>query len=392
MSFWLSGLGFEYNPFEHLEASSDANLASYIVGLELFAAAWDAVPSLIFAPTGGGKTAMRMYTMQQCWVSMGHYHPFPISYYFPNYLPTPQNLSREAHLSGIIQAAATSLLIGLTFRPERLLESNDQVQQKVAQFLNSFLPNSLSYYLARLDQHDSPNALSALLDPSYLLPISQKKHLVGQLSALLRAHLQGVNNLQLDPEQRFEWVADLLLKDLGFRSIFILTDGIDSYPETYASPILAAQTVAPLLEAMPEWESKRIYFKGFFPLEDKSTIIEYLPVGFNKLNTADIEWDIPKLASLIQRRVYHASKGMFGSLDAVCSPELRDVEATLARLCVPLPREILALTQKILEEYYDRTRGLGTQIEIEDIENAKDWYNENKFNPEYRQVELHSNR
>ena len=390
MSFWLSGLGFEYNPFEHLEASSDANLAAYIVGIELFAAAWDAVPSLIFAPTGGGKTAMRMYTMQQCWMSMGPYHPFPISYYFPNYLSTPKNLSREAHLSGIIQAGATSLLIGLTFRPEKLLESNELVQQKVARFLNGFLPNTLGYYLDRLDQHDSPDALSVLLDPSYLLPISPKKPLVEQLSSLLRLQLQDVDSFQLDPEQGFEWMADLLLKDLGFRSIFILADGIDSYPETHASPKLAAETVAPLLEAMPEWESKRIYFKGFFPLEDKSTILEYMPVGFKRLNTADIEWDIPKLATLIQRRVYQGSKGMFGSLDAVCSPELRDVEATLARLCVPLPREILALTQKILEEYYDRTRGLGTQIEIEDIENAKDWYNQNKFNPVYRQVELHS--
>jgi hypothetical protein len=55
--------------------------------------------------------------------------------------------------------------------------------------------------------------------------------------------------------------------------------------------------------------------------------------------------------------VYVASDGVFGSLDWVASPDLRDLETRIARETPPLPREALALTAHILQACMDRQDG-----------------------------------
>src|SRR5215510_6480057 len=77
---WLRELGLRFDPFKYLEASADPRLGDYVIGQEAFAVAWDDAPALVFAPAGGGKTAMRLYATRACWVGLGGAHPFPIPY------------------------------------------------------------------------------------------------------------------------------------------------------------------------------------------------------------------------------------------------------------------------------------------------------------------------
>jgi hypothetical protein len=106
---WLDGLRFRFDPFQHLEASADPNLGDYIVGHETFAVAWDNAPALIFAPAGGGKTAMRVYTARACWVGLGGSHPFPIPYTLANQATAGQPPSAAQHLREIVRAGAIAL-------------------------------------------------------------------------------------------------------------------------------------------------------------------------------------------------------------------------------------------------------------------------------------------
>ncbi|PMP75458.1 MAG: hypothetical protein C0183_19865, partial [Roseiflexus castenholzii] len=53
---WFRRLGLRFDPYIHLEASSDPHLSEYTVNLDIFRTAWDAAPTIMFAPPGGGKT------------------------------------------------------------------------------------------------------------------------------------------------------------------------------------------------------------------------------------------------------------------------------------------------------------------------------------------------
>jgi predicted dinucleotide-utilizing enzyme len=90
---------------------------------------------------------------------------------------------------------------------------------------------------------------------------------------------------------------------------------------------------------------------------------------------ATIRWDPAQLAEVIRRRVYVASEGAFGSLDAIASPALRDVETILAGAALPLPREILVLTRRVLREHVER-EGSDGKIQEEDVRIAIEWYNQ----------------
>jgi hypothetical protein len=75
--------------------------------------------------------------------------------------------------------------------------------------------------------------------------------------------------------------------------------------------------------------------------------------------------------------VYVAAEGAFGSLDAIASPGLRDVETILAKAVLPLPREVLVLTRRVLEEHVRREGSQG-RIQEEDVDVAIQWYSAHK--------------
>src|SRR5262249_41391223 len=104
---WLCELGLRFDPFQHQEASADPHLGDYLVGLETFAVAWDEAPAFVFAPAGGGKTAMRIYATRACWSGIGGSHPFPIPYTLSNHPITSRPPSPAEHQHMIVRAGAS---------------------------------------------------------------------------------------------------------------------------------------------------------------------------------------------------------------------------------------------------------------------------------------------
>jgi hypothetical protein len=73
----------------------------------------------------------------------------------------------------------------------------------------------------------------------------------------------------------------------------------------------------------------------------------------------------------VRRRVYAASEGAFGSLDAIASPAARDIEtATCQERMVPLPREMLGIDSTRLGRTYQCALGATGIIQPEDIDAA----------------------
>jgi hypothetical protein len=77
---WFRRIGLRFDPYVHLEASGDPHLPEYTVNLDIFRVALDAVPTIIVAPPGGGKTAMRVAVTRTCWFDIGGTYPFPLPY------------------------------------------------------------------------------------------------------------------------------------------------------------------------------------------------------------------------------------------------------------------------------------------------------------------------
>jgi hypothetical protein len=370
---WLAALGFAFDPFAHLEASTDPRLGSYLVGHEMFAIAWDDRPALLFAPAGGGKTAMRMYAAHSWWLSRGYLQTFPIPYLLED--ATAQNPAD--HRGGIARAGAKALLIGLTYYPELFLKLSLPQQRYVAAFLNTQLSSPLAYYVNRLRQEPDPQPLARYLERSYRLPLLNEQPPIDDLcAAFVKAMEDAPIHIEGDP---FDRLITILQQIFQFRSIAIQIDGVDAVVETSSNIQRMAGWMEWLLQQTPSWFEQQIVLKAFLP-EELQPLLNQQPVA-STIRQSQIVWTPPLLADVIRRRVYEASEGKFNTLDAVSSTAIRDIELQIARMTPSLPREVIVLMNGLLLAYAERTAISVGQIELEDIKTARQWYDARRVVP-----------
>lgn len=370
MHAWLEWLGLRFDPFGPLDAALDPRLGEYLVGHEVFARVWGDWHFWIFAPPGGGKTALRVRTAQACWVGQETNRPFPISYTPPFLSWGHVSPSPDDHLAALARTGAMALLLALAYRPHWLLRLDTGARRKVREVFDWSLPGPLSSYLECCRQPDGLHLLCKALGATPGLPDPPDSDTLLRWCDVLDAI--PADGSPPAPAVQWESLCRVLLETLQFRSIYILADGFDAAPATMADPQAVADCLMPLVPLIEDWAAREIYFKGFLPAEACPFLVHRFPIILQ--SHAVIRWTPPLLAEIIRRRVYVASEGAFDSLDAVSSPALRDVEALLAQAVLPLPREILVLTRRVLEEHVRRNGNSGI-IQEEDIRAAILWYN-----------------
>jgi hypothetical protein len=176
-----------------------------------------------------------------------------------------------------------------------------------------------------------------------------------------RAHLLLADNL-LEADHHNQ-TPDLetclrLVKDLlGARSIHILLDGLDGFAETMDSAVLI-EWISPLMKKVDTWARQNIYLKFFLPMNSSALADDRKP---RALRTEILSWDDDLLAALIRRRIYIASNGNLGSLDAISAPGLNDVELKIAHGLKEeekLPRQMILRTRDTLLEALKTPQGL----------------------------------
>lgn len=375
---WLQWLGLKFNPFQPLDAAADSHLSEYLVEHEVLARIWGDWNSFAFAPAGGGKSALRVRTAQACWVGQATNHPFPIPYLPPFLLWSHTHPSLDEHLAAISQAGAIRLLLALLYRPHWFLDLDAGAQRNVRQTLDWDLPGSLNLWLTQCRESRSISPLLEIFEPTFGLPDPpnelQLTHLCDRLSSI------AVTDSPIpSASERWAHLVDLILETLRFRCIYFLIDGLDAVPETASDPESAVKCLSTLLPTMTAWTNQRVFVKGYFPEETQDVFARQFPDLFARAETASIHWTISLLADVIRHRIEVASQGQFGSLDAIASPAVRDIETMLAKIIVPLPREMLVLTQRVLWEHVTRTGTTGT-IQLEDVDAAIAWYSANQPN------------
>ncbi|MBU1662352.1 MAG: hypothetical protein KKD28_12870, partial [Chloroflexi bacterium] len=190
-------------------------------------------------------------------------------------------------------------------------------------------------------------------------------------------HTHSSSSFSPPAEARWEGLLDVLLDVLHLPAVYILLDGLDGVGETADDPAAAVYCLSSLMPFIPEWTKRRVYFKAFIPIETRPILEREYPIIIEASQIVALEWTPALLAEVVRRRVYVASEGAYGSLGPLASPDIRDIETVLAKASLPLPREILVLTRRVLFERARRT-GISPKLQSEDVEFAIQWYQGNK--------------
>lgn len=370
---WLAWAGFRFDPFRHLDAAGDPRLGDYLVGHRVITQVWGEGLSWVFAPLGGGKTALRIAVMQACWVGQETNRPFAIPYIPPYSSWGHATPSLEEHLEALAHAGGTALFLVLAHRPRWFFRLDRRAQQRVRRLFQWTLPGPLPSLLGECRR--GIHALRRALAPSFVLRDPPDPDVLRQwCDALARSSEESPEEGSPSPgHEGWGYLCRILLEDFGFPSVFVLVDGVDSAPETAEDPEAVVHCLAPLLGRAEEWASRRIFIKCFLPEEAYPVLRARFSTLVDTARTTTIRWDPGLLAEVIRRRVYVATEGAFGSLDAVCTPALQDLETNLAKVVYPIPREMLMLTRRVIEEHVQRA-GEERPIEEEDVQQAIEWY------------------
>jgi len=366
---WLATVGFEFNPFAFLDASSDPRISAYLVGHGAFAAMWGHWPAMAFAPAGGGKTALRMQVARACWAGPDRGYPFPVSY-LPSTMDGKLPTTLDVHLQAILQAATLSLFQAFSIRPHWWDALDGNARRTVRGLFDCALPISLSHHLAQVQDalFSAPQTDFGRHYSGTNVDLPRWALVLGQLVKTSSAAIS------VSPLDRLQTLVDLILGPLGLSAVYLLVDGIDGFPETADSPSASSSLLAPLMANAHLWSEKGVFLKGFLPVETAATLTG--SVSFKQpIHQVSIVWSPQLLAEVLRQRIYVATSGEFSSLDAVSAPSFRDIETRIARSAKPLPREALVLVSRLIWEHIRRS-GDSSQLNEGDLQVAVKWYDE----------------
>ncbi len=328
----LSAFGFTFDPFEHLDSTKDVHLQEYLVIPKAVEVALADQSVAILAQPGGGKSALRVYTSNFYKDSRGV--RFPVTY-----IPDDYSMKNDFHFQGIKTFLARAAFMYLVSYPDLFFALSANHRRKLKRLLLD-MPLGLDFNLQTLHDSRFLSDLELTLGTSAFSNLPKLDHAHRQLAYELTEESPSAS-LSLEDG------LSLLNEAFGAKSIHILVDGLDGFMETQTPDALLAW-IEPLLKTLETWEKKNIYLKFFLPLDisDVSTL-----TSLHALHTAALTWDDNLLAEVIRRRVFAASERAFDSLDAISTPDVRNVELTLARQLgekEKLPRQMILKCRNLL--------------------------------------------
>ncbi len=380
---WLIQFGLKFNPFDSrfLDAGVDPQLSAYLVGHEAFVAIWGNWPSFVFAPVGGGKSAFRVRLARACRVGQDGRRIFPVIYKSPgpgDFETWPPTLNE--HLYFLNQAIAVELLLELAYRPWHYLKLNRKTRQAVRHHLEANLVVSLEYLLAQLEEAGNLSPLIEDFDPTAAQLLNPPdaasiRRLCADLRALSPESPDSNPALQhSSPLLRFQTLTQLIKESLDYEAIYLLIDGVDAYVESANNPQASVLLIQSLLDQTHKWAGEQVYAKYFLSSELEPLILAASSPALTKIaKPTKITWTTEMLIEVLQKRLQVASQGMFNSLDAISSPDLRGTEAKLVRIAKPLPREVLVLAERMLVEHI-RSAESTDKLKRADLKAASKWY------------------
>lgn len=372
----LSSLGLSPEPFLYLQSSRDRRLREYMVAFDLSASVLGDHNTFFWAPPGGGKTALRIYLLQNCWSMLGSPHPFPV-YVTPTH---PRDLSHGSESSSyryLLRMITSSLVAGLLFQPLRLLDLPMWQQQFLVGCLDTFLPIDTNYLVMRIQCGEPIETIAESIVPNYWVDVSLPSAKDIELLALCLQKYSSAAPRQIDMveeiETAFRQLIQMICTSLGFRSVFLLVDAVDNFPPHYESPGILPNWVFSLHGIIKD--NPNVWMKAFLPSEvraELNALISNESADLQRSNESfSIVWTQERLVEMLRLRVQVASGGRISSFDAFTGPEFRQLDELIVASMPPRPREVLFFAQQVLLAYWRRTGPQGGCLEKTDVEIAR---------------------
>lgn len=369
----LVSLGLDPEPFLHLQAIQDRRLREYMVTFDLSSSVLDDQNIVFWAPLGGGKSALRIYLMQNCWSMLGSTHPLPV-YVTPQ---QPSDLVVESEtglLEFLLGSIVTSLSVGLFYQPFRLLDLSERQRRFLGCCLRSYLPVAPEYLLQgiREDRSVVVNALVA----NYRLDLSMPK------SAQIRIFADFLAGAAVGAPYRpgtaeflesvLEELIELICGPLRFRSVFLLVDAVDTFSGFSVVYCEVARWLYQLGELVRP--RSRLWIKAFLASDIRASVeclLSNRPESLSIAGHYPIHWTQERLMEMLRMRIQAASHNRLSTFEAFTGLGfVEKLEKLLVDSVSPRPRDVLWLMQQTLRQYWLRTSGAGGYIERIDLDKA----------------------
>ena len=405
----LKQLGFVVgNPFAVTEAEQERNtLSKFFVDVDGFDRVLEARTTIIFAPRGCGKSALRVYVANESAPLKATASRLVVEYtHFERLFPIlgQPSLAAENHLQEILRNAVTSLLqsymplprghwqftsehefkMDLEGRFERARNLPEPARVNLARLLRTFCPDvlateelyqSISRYFPDIPLHWSPffqaaqgNVLLQFLQAE--LGEKMMEHPYAKLLADL--HDMPLSATRPDWTGR-EWLGKFkeLAFEAGFNDVLVLVDRIDEIQQTAGQPEAQANLVEALLANLPLMEIPGLFFKFFLSQEAREQLLSRSSLRPDRLTdqAVKIEWSQKNLKELLDGRILYFSDSQVPDLSTICSNSSYEesegdtpsmvgtwIETDMLALAQGSPRRLLMAGQLLFDAYLARRK------------------------------------
>jgi len=346
----IKNLGFTRDPFATTNADEEDFLEDYFIEPPFFKAVYGQLDnpksSVVFAPRGGGKTALKRKIEIASKSS-----PFVCVTY--NSFPTDglrlSSITHDYHLKNISRLLLIALIgVASEYEPERLSGKERHIL---------FLLVKL--YLTDIDStllKSSISSVQSLSDKARAWwnrctgPVGLVLNAVFTKLGLGHAEikqLEEANGKLGQASDHISFLAELAVK-YGYKSVYILIDKVDENNLT-GKVSASFEFIRPIIIDLPLLETKHIAFKFF--LWDKLAD-EYREVARpDRVKYYELKWSDDQLKAMLSKRLEAHSGRKVSSLTSICGLE-EDVD--LDRIVVAFssgsPRNIIRACKEILDQ------------------------------------------
>ena len=346
----LSNLGFDLDPFAKTNADEESNLADYFVSPPFFAAVYgdhfNPKSSLVFAPRGGGKTALK----RKIELSSQGYEYLCITYNRFNVTGiTLKNINLEYHLKNITQLLLIAVLTAAHQKGVGGLSGQDR-------HLIYLLTKE---HLSRIDQTELKYAIGSIKNFSdQAVEIWNK--FTGPLGLVINSLLEriGLGKAEISSfeaeggklgtfEDRLRFLQSAASK-LGYESVYILIDRVDENDLTVVADN-SFSFVAPLISNLQILELPHFGFKFFLW---NLLLAEYRKVARpDRVKYYQLEWNHDQLERMLSERLKAHSRGNVRTLDQISDCDISlGLDKSVAIFAQGSPRTMVRICKEILDQ------------------------------------------
>ena len=352
----LSRFGFVEDPFASTNAGQEPRLAQYFVPPPYFHAVLGDpdVPQshVVLAPRGGGKTAQRRMVED----FSSETESFLCITYEKFELPGGfrlENADLAYHLAQVCRALLIAILIEIDERPEAAGELTLHQKQ--------VLKHGTQRFLGTLSAADFEAALKTIKSRGDKVRDWLRRYTVVMTLVNMVSNKLGLGGVTVangsfdqatqDESLRYQFAQLLdVAKQIGFRSVYILVDGVDELGLTSTDAKAAFDFIRSLITDLPSLEAPGAAFK-FFMWDQIEEPFREAGSRPDRIPQFRLKWTHSQLEEMMSKRLEAFSNARVASLNNfMCDDSGLDVQKLVAYFAAGSPRDMVRLAQRIIAE------------------------------------------